>query len=101
MRDNWVTPDEAEPDPDVDPVVEAGFATAGTVQKPGKHFLLEFDTPQKYHLAKHISRRLFSCVDCGIRFRKASHLQRHMQSNTALHRELRTERVCLDRDLQR
>ena len=99
LRDSWTTPDEAEADPDVDPVVEAGFAVAGADARPGRHFLIEFDTPIKYKLARQVSRRMFSCIDCGIRFRNPSHLQRHMQSNVELHRHLRGEQETLDQEI--
>ena len=72
-------------DPTEDHSQEHGFAVACKSNKGGKSFFITVQRPVKYRIAKYLSRRLYTCVTCCMRFRSAGLLRRH-KSDSIMHR---------------
>ena len=72
-------------DPAEDNSQEHGFAVACKSNKGGKNFFITVQRPVKYRIAKYLSRRLYTCVTCCMRFRSAGLLRRH-KSDSIMHR---------------
>ena len=65
---------------------EHGFAVSGsTLGGMGKNFFITFQKPVKYHIAKFLSRRMYTCSTCCLRFRLAGLLRRH-KLDSKMHR---------------
>ena len=65
---------------------ELGFARDTTSPRPGCHFLLEFNRPVKYKIARRLLRSVATCTVCLKRFRSLGVLRRHKESKA--HREM-------------
>ena len=72
-------------DPAEDNSQEHGFAVACKSNRGGKNFFITVQRPVKYRIAKYLSRRLFTCMTCCMRFRSAGLLRRH-KSDSLMHR---------------
>lgn len=56
---------------------ERGFAVTGSEKHPGKNFFITIQSAAKYKVAKHLTRRMYQCLDCLRRFRSSGFLRRH------------------------
>ena len=77
--------DNRNSDPAEDHSQEHGFAVACKSNKGGKNFFITVQRPVKYRIVKYLSRRLYTCVTCCMRFRSSGLLRRH-KSDSLMHR---------------
>ena len=78
---------------------ELGFARDTTSPRPGCHFLLEFNRPVKYKIARRLLRSVAACTVCLKRFRSLGVLRRHRESKA--HREMVKVRIAKRRKMNK
>ena len=76
---------------------ELGFVreTPDKTARPGTHFLLEFNRPVKYKIARRLVRTVAACKVCLIRFRNQGILRRHKEGKQ--HKEMVRVKVAKKR----